>query len=137
MAQDRYQKGVEKIQDFTVSHTEENPTGEMVIGEAFNDIAPDLSKFVVEFAYGDIYTRPGLDNKQKVLTTISALVAQGLPQIEIHVKSGLAAGLKPEEIVGCVVHLIPYAGFPKVLNALKIVQKVFNERGVTVSTPEE
>lgn len=133
MANDRYQKGIEKIQELTLSD-DENPTGFMDIGEGFKDIAPDLSKYVVEFAFGEIYSRPGLDNKQKVLTTISALVAQGTPQIELHINSGLTVGLKPEEIVGCIVHLIPYTGFPRVLNALKVAKKVFEERGVSVTT---
>ncbi|MCF3941919.1 carboxymuconolactone decarboxylase family protein [Oceanobacillus alkalisoli] len=135
MANDRYQKGIDKIQELTASD-DSNPTGEMDIGEAFKDIAPDLSKYVVEFAFGDIYARPGLDNKQKVMTTITALVAQGKPQIEMHIKTGLSVGLTPEEIVGCIMHLIPYTGFPSVLNALKVAQKVFNERGLTVTTPE-
>src|SRR5690625_6374927 len=107
----------------------DKPTGHMDIGEGFKDVAPDLQKYVVEFAFGDIYARPGIDNKQKVIATISSLVAQGLPQIEMHVKTGLAVGLKPEEIVGCIIHLIPYCGFPKVLSALKVAQKVFAEQG--------
>lgn len=134
MANARYQQGIEKIQEFTLTHSDANPAGEMDIGEGFEDIAPDLSKYVVEFAFGEIYSRPGLDNKQKVLTTISALVAQGTPQIELHINSGLTVGLKPEEIVGCIVHLIPYTGFPRVLNALKVAKKVFEERGVSVTT---
>lgn len=120
MSNDLYEKGIKKIQEFTISHNDENPTGEMEIGEAFKDIAPDLSKYVVEFAFGEIYSRSGLDNKQKVLTTISGLVAQGMPQIEIHINSGLNVGLTPEEIVGCIMHLLPYTGFPKVLNALSV-----------------
>ena len=136
MTIERYKKGIETIQEFTVP-SEENPTGHMDIGEAFEDIAPDLTKFVVEFAFGDIYARPGLDKKQKVLTTISALVAQGTPQIEMHVKTGLAVGLKPEEIVGCIMHLIPYTGFPRALNALTAAKKVFEEQGITVETSEK
>lgn len=127
MATDRYQKGLDKIKEFS-------PDGHMDIGEGFKDIAPDLTKYVVEFAFGDIYARPGIDNKQKVLTTITALVAQGKPQIEMHIHSGLNVGLKAEEIVGCIVHLIPYVGFPSVLNALKVAQKVFAERGIKVDT---
>lgn len=134
MSEDRYEKGINKIQEFTVSHDADNPTGEMEIGEGFKDLAPDLSRYVVEYAFGDIYARPGLDNKQKVLTTIAGLVAQGMPQIEIHINSGLNVGLTPEEIVGCIMHLLPYTGFPRVLNALKVAQKVFDERGITVET---
>ena len=136
MAEDRYQKGINKIQELTQSG-DDNPTGFMDIGEAFKDIAPDLSKYVVEFAFGDIYARPGLDNKQKVLTTITALVAQGKPQIGMHVKTGLSVGLTPEEIVGCIMHLLPYTGFPSVLNALNVTKEVFVEEGVSVTASPE
>ena len=136
MAKDRYQQGLDKLMELTIPDSD-NPTGHMDIGEGFKDIAPDLSKYVVEFAFGDIYARPGLDNKQKVLTTSSALVAQGTPQIEMHVKTGLTVGLTPEEIVGCIMHLIPYTGFPRALNALKAAQKVFEELGVAVTTSDD
>lgn len=136
MSTERYEKGIKKIQEFTVSHDDDNPTGEMEIGEAFQEIAPDLSKYVVEFAFGEIYSRPGLDNKQKVLTTIAGLVAQGMPQIEIHINSGLNVGLTPEEIVGCIMHLLPYTGFPRVLNALKVAEKVFTERGIRLKNQD-
>ncbi|MGM8212195.1 carboxymuconolactone decarboxylase family protein [Virgibacillus sp. W0430] len=136
MTEDRYQKGLDKIQELTQAG-DDNPTGFMDIGEAFKDIAPDLTKYVVEFAFGDIYARPGLDNKQKVLTTITALVAQGKPQIGMHVKTGLSVGLTPEEIVGCIMHLIPYTGFPSVLNALKVAKEVFTEQGVSVKTAKD
>ncbi len=136
MTKSKYDQGIEKIKEL-VQGTDENPTGFMDIGDGFKDIAPDLSRYVVEFAFGDIYSRPGLDNKQKVMTTITALVAQGKPQIEMHIKTGLSVGLTPEEIVGCIIHLIPYTGFPSVLNALKAAQKVFAEQGVTVKTSNE
>ena len=97
MADDLYQKGIKKIQELTAA-PDDNPTGAMDIGAAFKDIAPDLSKYVVEFAFGEIYSRPGLDNKQKVLTTITALVAQGKPQIGMHIKTGLTVGLTPKRL---------------------------------------
>ncbi len=133
MADDLYQKGIKKIQELTAA-PDDNPTGAMDIGATFKDIAPDLSKYVVEFAFGEIYSRPGLDNKQKVLTTITALVAQGKPQIGMHIKTGLTVGLTPEEIIGCIMHLIPYTGFPSVLNALTVAKDIFQEQGITVDT---
>src|SRR5690625_5148385 len=136
MKSERYEEGIKKIMELTASD-EDNPTGEMDIGEGFKDIAPDLSKYVVEFAFGDIYSRPGIDNKQKVLTTISALVAQGTPQIEMHVKTGLTVGLTPEEIVGCIMHLIPYTACPRALNALSDALKVFAEQGVSVTISDD
>lgn len=136
MESDLYKKGIKKIQELT-SAEDDNPTGFMDIGDGLKDIAPDLSRFVVEFAFGEIYSRPGLDNKQKVLTTITALVAHGKPQIAMHIKTGLSVGLTPDEIVGCIVHLIPYTGFPSVLNALKVAQEVFNKEGVRVTPVSE
>ncbi|WP_153732762.1 carboxymuconolactone decarboxylase family protein [Sporosarcina obsidiansis] len=136
MAEDRYQRGLEKLMELTLSG-EDNPAGDMEIGESFKDVAPDLTKYVVEFAFGDIYSRPGLDNKQKVLTTITALVAQGKPQIQMHIKTGLDVGLTPDEIIGCIMHLIPYTGFPSVLNALAVAQKVFAERGVSITATDD
>ncbi len=131
MTRSRYQKGMDKLKELTVP-TEHSPTGHMDIGEAFADVAPDLQSIIVEFAFGDIYARPGLDNKQKVLTTISALVAQGTPQIGMHVITGLNVGLTPKEIVGCIMHLIPYVGFPRALNALRVAKDVFTQQGVSV-----
>jgi 4-carboxymuconolactone decarboxylase len=136
MAEDRYQKGIDKIMEFVVPD-ENNPTGHMDIGKGFSDIAPDLEKYVVEFAFGDIYAREGISNKEKVLVTISALVAQGKPQIQMHIRSGLQVGFTPKEIVGAIVHLIPYVGFPSVLNALKAAQEVFEEEGLTVDHEEK
>lgn len=132
---ERYEKGMETLKEFILEEGN-RPNGHMDIGEGFQDIAPDLQKFVVEFAFGDIYARPGIDHKQKVIATISSLVALGVPQIEMHIKTGLAVGLTPEEIVGCIIHLIPYTGFPRVLNALKSAQNVFDEKGIQVKTTD-
>lgn len=132
MASSKFDKGMAKLADLTVP-TDERATGHMEVGESFKDVAPDLTRLVVEFAFGDVYARPGLDDKQKVLCTISSLVAQGLPQIGMHVVTGLTVGLTPDEIVGCIMHLIPYVGFPKALSALKVAQDVFAEQGVEIS----
>lgn len=136
MTSERFQKGMNKLKELTTPD-ENSPTGHMEIGDSFKDIAPDLTRIVVEFAFGDIYARDGLDNKQKVLTTISALVAQGTPQIGMHVVTGLNVGLTPDEIAGCIMHLIPYVGFPRALNALKVAQDVFAEQGVAISNKPE
>jgi 4-carboxymuconolactone decarboxylase len=58
------------------------------------------------------------------------------PQLELHINTGLTIGLTPKEIVGTIVHLIPYTGFLRVLNALKIVKKVFAQRNVKVNDQE-
>src|SRR5699024_12120533 len=98
MSNELYQKGIDKIQELTNSPVSD-PTGFMAIGEAFKDIAPDLQNYVVEYAFSGIYSRPGISNKQKILTTITTLVAQGKPQIAMHVTTSLSLGSAPAEIV--------------------------------------
>jgi 4-carboxymuconolactone decarboxylase len=106
--------------------------GERVI-ERLQDVAPDLGRYVVEFAYGDIYSRPVLDLRQRQLVTISALTTLGgaEPQLEVHVNAGLNVGLSAREIVEAMLHCIPYTGFPRVLNAIFVAKRVFKERNVT------
>jgi 4-carboxymuconolactone decarboxylase len=105
--------------------------GERVI-ESLKDVAPDLGRYVVEFAYGEIYRRPGLDLRQRELVTISALTTLGgaEPQLEVHVNAGLNVGLTAREVVEAILHCIPYTGFPRVLNAILVAKRVFEERDV-------
>ena len=132
MNNERYQQGLDKLTEYTLNANEETSTHHK-IAEDLEDIAPDIGKYIIEFAYGDIYSREGLSNKQRALVTISSLVTQGRePQLELHINTGLTAGLTPSEIVESITHLIPYTGFPSVLNALQVAKKVFNVRGVTV-----
>ena len=108
--------------------------GKRVI-ESLKDIAPDIGKYVIEFAFGDIYTREGLNLQQKQLVTISALTTQGgcEPQLHVHINAALNVGLTPQEIVEAITHCIPYTGFPRVLNAIFIAKQVFTERELTVT----
>jgi 4-carboxymuconolactone decarboxylase len=105
--------------------------GERVV-ESLKDVAPDLGRYVVEFAYGDIYQRPVLDLRQRQLVTISALTTLGgaEPQLEVHVNAGLNVGLTGREIVEAILHCIPYTGFPRVLNAIFVAKRVFEEPDV-------
>ncbi|MDR7078595.1 4-carboxymuconolactone decarboxylase [Neobacillus niacini] len=133
MEKTRYQQGVDIIKEYTLTDNEEIGT-HMDIVATFKDLAPDLESYIVEFAFGDIYSREGLTKQQQTMVTISSLVTLGTePQLELHINTGLTIGLTPKEIVGTIVHLIPYTGFPRVLNALKIVKKVFAQRDVKVN----
>ncbi|MGZ0879265.1 carboxymuconolactone decarboxylase family protein [Priestia megaterium] len=133
MTQDRYQKGLDKLMEYTLTNNDDIST-HLKITEDLKDLAPDVGKYIIQFAYGDIYSRSGLDNKQRALVTISSLVTQGTePQLELHLNTGLTAGLTSTEIVESIIQLIPYTGFPRVLNALRVAKKVFNQRHITFS----
>jgi len=99
--------------------------------ERVGKFSPDMAKLVVEFPFGSIYSRPGLDLKQRSLLTISSLVTQGAEsQLDFHIHSALNAGLTPDEVVEAIIHCLPYAGFPKSLGALGVVIRVFEERNI-------
>lgn len=103
--------------------------GERTIA-SFADIAPDLGRYIVEFAYGDIYRRAGLDLKQRQLLTIACLVALGDtgPELSVHLNTALNVGLTAQAIVEAILHCIPYVGFPRVMNAMTIAKEVLEAR---------
>ena len=126
---ERFTKGLETIKQYVT----EEEANRMVEHDALADIAPDLRKMIVEFAYGDVYSRPGLDAKSRALVVITAVVTQGAaPQTKTHITRGLHAGLTPKEIVEALLQLVPYIGFPRVQNALTIAQQVFQEKRLIV-----
>lgn len=126
----RYQRGMDVIRKY--EDKSENPAYSITF-EDLMDLDPELENYIVEFAFGDIYSREGLTHEQRTLITISSLVTQGLePQLKLHINTGLTIGLTPKEIVGAIIHLLPYTGFPRVLNALKVAKEVFAQRGVKV-----
>jgi 4-carboxymuconolactone decarboxylase len=126
----RYQRGMDVIGKY--ADKSENPAYSITF-EDLMDLDPELENYIVEFAFGDIYSREGLTHEQRTLITISSLVTQGLePQLKLHINTGLTIGLTPKEIVGAIIHLLPYTGFPRVLNALKVAKEVFAQRGVKV-----
>jgi 4-carboxymuconolactone decarboxylase len=123
---ERYRSGWERLREVDAE------VGERVI-ESLQSVAPDLGRYVVEFAFGDIYTRPVLDLRRRQLVTIAALTTLGgaEPQLEVHVNGGLNVGLTAREIVEAMLHCVPYTGFPRVLNAVFVAKRVFEERGVS------
>ncbi|OEC00674.1 4-carboxymuconolactone decarboxylase [Lysinibacillus sphaericus] len=126
---DRFTKGLETMKQYVT----EEEAYRMVESDALADIAPDLRKMIIEFAYGDVYSRPGLDAKSRALVVITAVVTQSaVPQTKTHITRGLHAGLTPTEIVEALLQLVPYIGFPRVQNALTIAQQVFAEKQLTI-----
>jgi 4-carboxymuconolactone decarboxylase len=96
---------------------------------AYEGVAPDFARHLVEFAFGEIYAREG-DLKQRELVAIASLATMGGcdAQLETHVHGALNVGVSREEIVEAVMTLIPYIGFPKALNAMAVVKRVFEKR---------
>lgn len=96
--------------------------------ENLSDIAPDLACYIIEFAFGQIYERPGLSLQERELLTLSSLLTAGgcEAQLQVHINAALHVGIKEEKIIEAFLHCIPYTGFPKVLNAVAVAGQIFS-----------
>ncbi|MBD5553653.1 MAG: carboxymuconolactone decarboxylase family protein [Desulfovibrio sp.] len=102
--------------------------GQQVV-EALQGIAPDFGNYLIEFPFGDIYSRKGVDLKTREIAVIAALAALGnaLPQLKIHLRACLNVGCSKTEITEILMQMAVYAGFPAALNALFAAKEVFEE----------
>lgn len=121
----RFEMGSEKLKEI------DGIGGEKVI-QSLQDIAPDVGKYIIEFAFGDVYTRPELSMQEREMITITSLLTTGgcEPQLEVHINGSLNVGLSPDKIIETFIQCIPYTGFPKVLNAIYTAKKIFAERHI-------
>ena len=120
----RYEKGKEVLEGIQERSVEE-------IFKDLEDIAPDLSRFVIEFPYSEIYTREEVDLKTRELCTVAALTVLGTaPQLKDHINAALNVGNSPAEIVEIIMQMCAYCGFPKAINGIVAAKEVFDERGL-------
>jgi len=91
---------------------------------------PDLGTLAVEFNYGQIFSRPGLDLKSRLLATVAGLTALGnTEQLKFYINGALNVGWTEEEILEAMLQMVIYAGFPVALNTiLTVANEVFSER---------
>ncbi|PQV50893.1 carboxymuconolactone decarboxylase family protein [Paraburkholderia sp. BL21I4N1] len=134
---DRYARGWDKLKEIDGS------AGEQVIA-ALAPIAPDFGRLLIEFGFGDIYSRPQLDLRAREIATIASLATLGCaqPQLKVHIEAALNVGCTREEIVEVFMQMALYAGFPAALNALFAAREIFErhdreaEAARQLSTPE-
>ena len=107
-----------------------------VLGEAYvnrslgnvDPLAKPLQKLVTEWAWGDIWTRPGLERKTRSFLNLAFLTALNRPhEIKIHVRGALNNGLTKEEIVEVFMQAAIYCGVPAALDSFRIAMEVFKE----------
>ena len=119
----RFQTGLEKFREIDESAVEK-------IIDELKDVSPELGKYIIEYAYGDIYSRKELDLKSKEIAIIAALTALGnaQPQLKFHINAGFNIGLSETEIKEIILLMSVYAGFPAALNGTAILKEVIKER---------
>lgn len=125
MAEKRYEVGLQVMNEVvgeSGSHTR----------EFLREIAPDFERFLVEFPFGDIYSRPGMNLKSREIATVAALTALGyaIPQLKVHIHGALHVGCTKEEIIEIMMQIAVYAGFPAALNGLNAAKEVFTAREI-------
>lgn len=120
---DRYERGEELLRKVDGDKVADN------LIARYENVAPDFTRYLVEFAFGDIYAREG-DLKHREIVAIASLATMGGcdAQLETHVHGAFNVGLSESEIVESVMTLIPYVGFPKALNAMAVVKRVVDKR---------
>ncbi|GGP20545.1 carboxymuconolactone decarboxylase family protein [Silvimonas iriomotensis] len=103
--------------------------GEAVVARV-GAIAPDFARYLVEFGFGDIYSRPGLGLREREIAVVAALAALGnaAPQLKVHLNAALNVGVTRDEILEVLMMMSLYAGFPAALNGLFAAQEVFDAR---------
>ena len=122
MQTDRYAAGLARLEQV------DGRGGEQVL-ESGRAISPDFARYLVEFPFGDIYSRPGLDLKQREIAVVAALTAMGnaAPQLRVHIGAALHVGCTRQEVLEVIMQMAVYAGFPAALNGLFAARDVFAE----------
>jgi 4-carboxymuconolactone decarboxylase len=95
-------------------------------------LAQIMARYVVEFPFGDIYARPGLQLKEREIATVAALTTLGnaSSQLRVHIHGALNVGCTPREVTETILQMAVYAGFPAALNGMFDAKAVFGERGL-------
>ena len=89
------------------------------------DLTADFQDFITRYAWGEIWTRSGLDRKTRSCVTLAALVALGkLEELEMHVRAALRNGLTADEIGEVLLHSAIYCGLPAANAAFAVAQRV-------------
>ncbi len=100
------------------------PRAEAIIGE----LGP-LGSYVVDHVFGSVWSRPGLARRDRSLIVVAMLVALGgqFRQLAVHTKGALNNGMTADEIREIAIHLCGYAGFPRAIEAMRVINKTIKD----------
>ena len=88
----------------------------------------DYQDLITRYAWGEIWTRPGLDRRTRSAITLTALIALGrFEELRMHVRAALRNGLEEDEIKEVLLHSAIYCGVPAANTAFKVAQEVLEE----------
>jgi 4-carboxymuconolactone decarboxylase len=125
---DRYERGIEMLRKIGGPNFD-GPINSLA------SISADMARFTVEYPYGDVLSRPGLDLRTRQICTVSSLIAQGSvqPQIRFHMEGLLNIGGRPDDLVEVMFLSTAILGFPEAIDAIGIVRQIFSDRAIDFS----
>jgi 4-carboxymuconolactone decarboxylase len=93
-------------------------------GKEFLARMGELGDWIVDFVFGDVHARPALTARERELIILAVLTSLGSsdPQVQAHVRALRAIDVPFEEIEEAILQTAPYAGFPRAINALKVLR---------------
>ncbi|MFF0622599.1 carboxymuconolactone decarboxylase family protein [Streptomyces sp. NPDC004296] len=123
--EERYEYGMKVLEQV------DGEAGQRIV-DSLADTSPELGHQVVAWAFGDMYARPELAQRERQLVTLGVLTALGGCEIEldVHINAALNVGLTTTEISEALLHSAVYCGMPRAINATLVAKKVFGERGL-------
>ena len=98
--------------------------------EGTTEFTAGFQDLVTRYAWGEIWSRPGLDRRTRSCITIAALVATGREhELALHVRAALRNGVTPDELEEVLLQCAVYCGVPAANGAFAIAQRVLEEEG--------
>ena len=98
-------------------------------GAGTTDFTADFQDLITRYAWGEIWSRPGLDRRTRSAITLTALVALGHEnELPMHVRAALRNGLTPDEIKEVLLQCAVYCGVPAANSAFAIAKRVLEEQ---------
>ena len=113
-----------------------NPGLEESLAEKYDALFPDFAETLVEFAYGRLYAREGLDLTTRQIATVAALTALGGqtgPQLSVNLEHALAAGASRRELLEVILQMSVYGGMPAAINGMNMAMQLFEEQDALAS----
>jgi 4-carboxymuconolactone decarboxylase len=94
------------------------------------DLTRDFQELITAYAWGEVWTRPGLDRRSRSMITLTALVARGHhEELALHLRAARRNGLTVDEIREVLLQSAIYCGVPDANTAFRIAQQVLSEEG--------
>jgi 4-carboxymuconolactone decarboxylase len=124
MSDDAYERGMKVRREVLGDEHVDRATA------SATDVTRDFQEFITRYAWGEIWSRPGLDRRTRSCITMTALIAIGrFDELAMHIRAARRNGLSPEEIAEVLLQSAVYCGVPAANSAFHVLQGVLDEDG--------